>query len=96
MTDKLLALLERPRTTAELARELKTDEQAVEGLLSLLSARSYVGKAYDSSPTCGTGCGSCSLQRLCPAKGVEAPFLPVWRLTARGQEALLKARTAAR
>ncbi|GMU56633.1 MAG: hypothetical protein AMXMBFR33_57790 [Candidatus Xenobia bacterium] len=92
VTEQLLALLERPRTTAELSGELKTDEQAVEGLLSLLGARGYVGKAYDRSPTCGTGCGSCSLQRLCPAKGEEAPFLPVWRLTGRGRDALLKAR----
>ncbi len=95
MIDRLLPLLTQPRTAAELARELSTESAAVEGLLALLAAREYVGKAYDSSPTCGTGCGKCSLQNLCPAKGSEAPFLPVYRLTAKGQEALSKSRTAA-
>jgi hypothetical protein len=95
MIDRLLQLLTTPRTASQLAGELSTDSAAVEGLLALLAAREYVGKAYDSSPTCGTGCKSCSLQSLCPAKGEEAPFLPVWRLTAKGQEALARTRTAA-
>lgn len=95
MIDRLLPLLTRPRTVEELARELSTDGAAVEGLLTLLAGREYVGKAFDSSPTCGTGCGSCSLQNLCPARGSEAPFMPVWRLTPKGQEALERTRTAA-
>lgn len=92
MIERLLPLLTTPRTVKELARELQTDTGAVEGFLTLLAAREYVGKAYDSSPTCGTGCKSCSMQNLCPAKGEEAPFLPVWRLTVKGQEALVKTR----
>lgn len=91
MIDRMMTLLAQPRTVKELARELSTDTAAVEGFLALLAAREYVGKAYDNSPTCGTGCGSCSMQNLCPTKGSEAPFMPVWRLTAKGQAALHKA-----
>lgn len=91
MIDRLLPLLTQPRTVSELARELSTESGAVEGFLALLAAREYVGKAYDNSPTCGTGCGSCSLKNLCPSKGSEAPFMPVWRLTAKGHAALTRA-----
>ncbi|MCA9791143.1 MAG: hypothetical protein KC910_05085 [Candidatus Eremiobacteraeota bacterium] len=85
---RLLSSLVRPKSTEQLAQELATDKATLEPLLALLEARGYVGQAYDDSPACGTGCGSCSMRTLCPAQGSEAPFLPVWRATHKGLAAM--------
>lgn len=86
MIPRLLELLQVPRDSQELARELGATVSAVEGMLRLLEGRGYVGYAYDESPACGTGCGGCSVRRLCPAEGEEAPFLKVWRVTSKGRQ----------
>ncbi|MEW6280406.1 MAG: FeoC-like transcriptional regulator [Candidatus Eremiobacterota bacterium] len=88
MIQPLLERLDRPRTAQDLAGLLSTTREAVEGMLNLLASRGYVGMAYDRSPTCGTACQGCSFKRLCPAQGEQAPFLQVWRLTAKGADAL--------
>ncbi len=88
----LLEKLSRPRTTQQLAEELSAPKETLEPMLALLAARGYVGQAYSQSPTCGTGCGSCSLKNLCPAQGEEAPFLNVWRVTEKGLDAMELAR----
>lgn len=86
MIPRLLELLQVPRDARDLARELGASASAVEGMLRLLEARGYVGYAFDDSPACGTGCGGCSVRRLCPAEGEEAPFLKVWRVTAKARK----------
>lgn len=85
MIPRLLELLEVPRAADELARELGTSISAVEGMLRLLEAKGYVGYAFEESPACGTACGGCSVARLCPARGAEAPFMKAWRVTSKGR-----------
>jgi len=89
MTRKLLALLARPRTLAELSRALEVEEATTRLLLERLEAAGYIGRAYPESETCTTACEVCSLQRLCPAAGKPAAALPaVFRLTEKGKKAL--------
>ncbi|MBI3929781.1 MAG: hypothetical protein HY319_29845 [Armatimonadetes bacterium] len=85
---RVLSELQVPRTLEQLARQLEVDPAVVESMLGLLLAKGYVGHAYDRSPTCGTTCGGCSVHNLCPARGEEAPFRIVWRLTFKGIVAL--------
>ena len=77
MIDRLLQLLEVPRTRGDLARELGTTPSAVEGVLGLLASRGYVEKVCDRPQACA----ACSVRRLCAAPGGEP--VEVWRLSDR-------------
>lgn len=80
--ERLLSALEQPREVGALAAELDLDQQTLLPLLRMLEARGYVGRAYQNSPSCGTGCGVCSLRNLCPAEGRQAEAVEVWRRVA--------------
>ena len=74
MIPRLLELLERPGSPEGLAASLGTSPSVVEGMLRLLEARGYVGRVGDPLQACRSGCGACSLRRLCPGSGqAEAP-----------------------
>jgi len=89
MTRKLLVLLTRPRTLAQLTRALGVEEATTRLLLERLEAAGYIGRAHPESETCTTACQVCSLKRLCPAAGKPAATLPpVYRLTEKGKKAL--------
>ncbi len=77
MIERLLELLEAPRSPGELARELGTTGSAVEGMLGLLESRGYVERLCDSPPCCG----GCAVRNLCPGPG--AVTQGVWRRTSR-------------
>ena len=89
MIARLLELLDRPRSLGELGASLETSPSVVEGMLRLLEARGYVGRVGDPLQGCRTGCGACSVRRLCPGSGqAEAPedwwvLLPERRPAAR-------------
>ncbi len=86
MMAHLLRELSRPSKVGELAGRLDEDKDFLRSFLSVLEARGYVGRAYDQSPACGSGCGGCSLANLCPAKGSQTD-VEVWRLTEKGRKA---------
>jgi predicted ArsR family transcriptional regulator len=76
--DRLLQLLETPRSLDDLAGQLGTSPSAVEGVLGLLASRGYVEKACQEP----RACGACSVRRLCASPGAEP--LEVWKLSAKG------------
>ena len=80
-------LLERlkqaPATTAGLALAVGSPQEVVEAALEQLRERGYVAQAYEGADACSSGCGSCSVQRLCPTSGQSQPATAVWRVTER-------------
>jgi len=75
--ERLLEMLETPRSLGELARELGTTGSAVEGMLGLLQSRGYVERLCDSPPSCG----GCAVRNLCPTPGAGPQG--VWRRVSR-------------
>ena len=88
MVYEVLQHLRTPATTSGLALAMGANREVIEGLLEQLEARGYVARAFEGSSACPSGCGSCSVQRLCPSSGEAAPVVPVWRLTERGAKSL--------
>lgn len=77
MIERLLELLESPRSPGDLARELGTTGSAVEGMLGLLESRGYVERLCQSS----SACGGCAVRNLCPTPGSGPQG--VWRRVPR-------------
>ena len=89
MTRRLLKLLKRPRTQAELAEALGLETETLRLLIDRLQQKGYVGLAYEGSTACASACTACSLKSFCPAAGKPAAALPpVYRLTEKGKKAL--------
>lgn len=86
MMPKLLRELSKPSKVGELAGRLGEDREFLLSFLSVLEARGYVGRAFDHSPTCSTGCGGCAMANFCPAQGSRRD-VEVWRLTEKGRRA---------
>ncbi|MCA9797515.1 MAG: hypothetical protein KC910_37140 [Candidatus Eremiobacteraeota bacterium] len=86
MTSKLLRELARPSKVSELAGRLGEEADFLRSFLTVLESSGYVGRAYDRSPTCSSGCGGCAVANLCPARGSQTD-LEVWRLTEKGRKA---------
>lgn len=84
MVYEVLQQLRTPATASGLAVSLGANREVVEAVLEQLEGRGYVARAYEGASACGPGCGSCSVQRLCPSSGQTEPVVPVWRLTERG------------
>ncbi len=73
MIERLLELLEAPRSSGQLAHELGTTPSALEGMLGLLESRGYIERLCASPPSCG----GCAVRNLCPSPGGEAQ--EIWR-----------------
>ncbi|ASN81170.1 hypothetical protein [Deinococcus ficus] len=73
----------RPRTPAELARELGSTPEALGGMLGTLHAGGYVQAAASGEGACA--CGPCSLKSLCRNAAQDVPPLHLLRLTPRGE-----------
>ena len=87
MVYEVLQQLRTPATASGLAVTLGSNREVIEAVLEQLEGRGYVARAFEGSNACPSGCGSCSVQRLCPSSGEAAPVVPVWRLTERGAKA---------
>jgi len=84
MVYEVLQQLRTPATASGLALALGANREVIDGVLEQLERRGYVAQAFEGSQACSSGCGSCSVQRLCPSSGETAPVVTVWRLTERG------------
>ncbi len=92
MVYEVLQQLRTPSTASGLALALAANREVVEAVLEQLEGRGYVARAFEGSTACPSGCGSCSVQRLCPSSGEAAPVVPVWRLTGLGLKAAIPGR----
>ncbi len=79
----LQAVAGTPRTPAELARDLSSTPEALNGMLRTLHAGGYVQEAVQGAGDCS--CGPCALKSLCRNAGDDAPALNLLRLTPRGE-----------
>ncbi len=94
MTRPLALILEavgrHPRTLAELARELNSAPEAIQGMLFTLRSGGYVQDAQQGQGDCA--CTGCSLKSLCRNADDATPHLHLLRLTERGEAYLRRAR----
>lgn len=88
----MTAIAGNPRTPAELAKDLGSTPEALEGMLRTLHASGYVQEAVQGAGACS--CGPCALKSLCRNAETDVPPLNLLRLTPRG-EAYLRRVTAA-
>ena len=84
----LQAIAGEPRTPGELARQLHTSEDALNGMLRTLHAGGYVQEAQHGTGDCHGG--PCSLKSLCRNADSGTPSLSLLRLTPRGEAYLRK------
>ncbi len=82
----LYSLSGTPRTLDELARELASSPQALEGMLQTLYAGGYVQQAEQGQGACA--CNGCSLKSMCRNFGEETPPFHLLRLTTKGERYL--------
>lgn len=82
----LQALSGTPRTLDELARDLTSTPQALEGMLQTLYAGGYVQQAQQGQGACA--CNGCSLKSLCRNFGEDTPPFHLLRLTEKGERYL--------
>lgn len=87
----LHAVAREPRTPGELARDLGSTPEALEGMLQTLHAGGYVQQAAPDGELCA--CGPCALKSLCRnAETGQTPPLHLLRLTPRGEVYLARMR----
>lgn len=87
MTNPLAQILNavagQPRTPAELARDLGSTPEALDGMLRTLHTGGYVQEAIQGEGACA--CGPCALKSLCRNAEADTPPLNLLRLTPRGE-----------
>lgn len=79
----LAALNGAPKTLPELAGELRSTPEAVEGMLRTLLGGGYVQQALPDTDGCA--CNGCSLKSLCRNAAGEEVNFNLLRLTPRGE-----------
>lgn len=86
---QLLRLMQHCGLVSELARQLQSEPEAVQGMLGQLERGGYVRRQQIGQDCATQACAGCRLLGACHVDGGSvAVFAPVWFLTEKGKQAI--------